>query len=202
MLLPSDRILPFSGMRMDGTVQRSSRSQSPKQSESQAEPLRATHDPTSYRANGSTPRTSIHQSSRKRSTEQTEDSTSFEEFFDDDEDERGDRRPFLQVRSLSTTSSKRGRPSRSNSFKMKQAPGSHKGDTPPMASRESFRQSNGETSKAPSELTLDDLFDPTKTLQENKSMMISAEFDRMGMGRYQICIWFLCGCGYFSKSMK
>lgn len=55
----------------------------------------------------------------------------------------------------------------------------------------------GEASRGPGDVTFDDIFDPTKTLRENKSMMISAELDRMGMGKYQICIWFLCGCGYF-----
>jgi hypothetical protein len=25
----------------------------------------------------------------------------------------------------------------------------------------------------------------------------NSEIDQMGMGRYQICIWFLCGFGYF-----
>ncbi|KAJ1026256.1 hypothetical protein NDA16_002343 [Ustilago loliicola] len=55
----------------------------------------------------------------------------------------------------------------------------------------------GEGSRGPNDVSFDDIFDPNKTLQENKSMMISAELDRMGMGKYQICIWFLCGCGYF-----
>jgi hypothetical protein len=26
---------------------------------------------------------------------------------------------------------------------------------------------------------------------------VNSEIDQMGMGRYQICIWFLCGFGYF-----
>jgi hypothetical protein len=26
---------------------------------------------------------------------------------------------------------------------------------------------------------------------------VTSEIDQMGMGRYQICIWFLCGFGYF-----
>lgn len=56
---------------------------------------------------------------------------------------------------------------------------------------------SGEGSRGPNDISFDDIFDPNKTLQENKSMMISAELDRMGMGKYQICIWFLCGCGYF-----
>lgn len=56
---------------------------------------------------------------------------------------------------------------------------------------------SGEGSRGPHDLTFDDIFDPTKTLRENKSMMISAELDRMGMGRYQVCIWLLCGFGYF-----
>lgn len=32
---------------------------------------------------------------------------------------------------------------------------------------------------------------------EKKAALINAEMDKFGMGRYQICIWFLCGFGYF-----
>jgi len=32
---------------------------------------------------------------------------------------------------------------------------------------------------------------------EKKAAMINAEIDKFGMGRYQICIWLLCGFGYF-----
>nr|XP_018266859.1 uncharacterized protein I303_00839 [Kwoniella dejecticola CBS 10117]OBR89017.1 hypothetical protein I303_00839 [Kwoniella dejecticola CBS 10117] len=32
---------------------------------------------------------------------------------------------------------------------------------------------------------------------EKKAALINAELDQFGMGRYQICIWFLCGFGYF-----
>lgn len=32
---------------------------------------------------------------------------------------------------------------------------------------------------------------------EKKAALINAELDRFGMGRYQWCIWFLCGFGYF-----
>jgi hypothetical protein len=32
---------------------------------------------------------------------------------------------------------------------------------------------------------------------EKKAALINAEIDKFGMGRYQICIWFLCGFGYF-----
>ena len=46
------------------------------------------------------------------------------------------------------------------------------------------------------DVTLDDLFDESKTAAENKSLMISAALDKMGMGRYQWCIFFLCGLGY------
>lgn len=35
------------------------------------------------------------------------------------------------------------------------------------------------------------------TTFEKKAALINAEFDKFGMGRYQICIWFLCGFGYF-----
>ncbi|KAH6882648.1 sugar transporter-like protein [Alternaria rosae] len=32
---------------------------------------------------------------------------------------------------------------------------------------------------------------------EKKAALINVELDKFGMGRYQICIWFLCGFGYF-----
>jgi MFS family permease len=32
---------------------------------------------------------------------------------------------------------------------------------------------------------------------EKKAAMINLELDKFGMGKYQICIWFLCGFGYF-----
>ena len=35
------------------------------------------------------------------------------------------------------------------------------------------------------------------TLFEKKAALINAEIDNFGVGRYQICIWFLCGFGYF-----
>lgn len=35
------------------------------------------------------------------------------------------------------------------------------------------------------------------TTFEKKAALINAEIDKFGMGRYQICIWFLCGFGYF-----
>ncbi|KAJ9601934.1 hypothetical protein H2200_013493 [Cladophialophora chaetospira] len=35
------------------------------------------------------------------------------------------------------------------------------------------------------------------TLFEKKAALINAELDKFGMGRYQYCIWFLCGFGYF-----
>ncbi|KIV87936.1 hypothetical protein PV10_09215 [Exophiala mesophila] len=35
------------------------------------------------------------------------------------------------------------------------------------------------------------------TVFERKAALINAEFDKFGLGRYQICIWFLCGFGYF-----
>ena len=34
-------------------------------------------------------------------------------------------------------------------------------------------------------------------LFEKKAALINAEIDKFGMGKYQICIWFLCGFGYF-----
>ncbi|KAI3478487.1 hypothetical protein L1887_59542 [Cichorium endivia] len=145
---------------------------------------------------------------------------------DDDEDDDAEdaaRRPFLQHRPSSASSSRRGRTStrpgnrRSNSIKMKRSHpqklnDQYRDDETAAKSAGALEASNdsaagssprgesagaGEGARGPSDVTLDDLFDPTKTLQENKSMMISAELDRMGMGRYQICIWFLCGCGYF-----
>lgn len=35
------------------------------------------------------------------------------------------------------------------------------------------------------------------TLFEKKAALVNAELDKFGFGRYQICIWFLCGFGYF-----
>jgi hypothetical protein len=35
------------------------------------------------------------------------------------------------------------------------------------------------------------------TIFEKKAALINAEIDKFGMGRYQLCIWFLCGFGYF-----
>lgn len=32
---------------------------------------------------------------------------------------------------------------------------------------------------------------------EKKAALINAELNAFGLGRYQICIWFLCGFGYF-----
>lgn len=32
---------------------------------------------------------------------------------------------------------------------------------------------------------------------EKKAALINHELDQFGLGRYQICIWFLCGFGYF-----
>jgi hypothetical protein len=46
-------------------------------------------------------------------------------------------------------------------------------------------------------LSLDDLFDINRTAKENKSLLMSDDLDRMGMGRYQWCVFFLCGAGFF-----
>ncbi|CBQ70176.1 conserved hypothetical protein [Sporisorium reilianum SRZ2] len=146
---------------------------------------------------------------------------------DDDDDylrdrDDGARRPFLQQRnsasSLSRKSSRaHSRPGakRTNSIRMKPSQASRfadakddetaakthsgTGDASLSADGSHARRSSshGEGTRAPGEVTFESIFDPTKTLRENKSMMISAELDRMGMGRYQVCIWFLCGCGYF-----
>jgi hypothetical protein len=35
------------------------------------------------------------------------------------------------------------------------------------------------------------------TTFEKKAALINAEMDKFGLGRYQLCIWFLCGFGYF-----
>lgn len=32
---------------------------------------------------------------------------------------------------------------------------------------------------------------------EKKAALINLELDKFGLGKYQICIWFLCGFGYF-----
>ena len=36
---------------------------------------------------------------------------------------------------------------------------------------------------------------------EKKAALINVEIDKFGMGKYQICIWFLCGFGYFLDLM-
>lgn len=33
--------------------------------------------------------------------------------------------------------------------------------------------------------------------EEAKTEVLHSEIDQFGFGRYQICIWFLCGFGYF-----
>lgn len=35
------------------------------------------------------------------------------------------------------------------------------------------------------------------TTFEKKAALVNVELDKFGLGRYQICIWFLCGFGYF-----
>lgn len=35
------------------------------------------------------------------------------------------------------------------------------------------------------------------TTFEKKAALVNAELDKFGLGKYQICIWFLCGFGYF-----
>jgi hypothetical protein len=35
------------------------------------------------------------------------------------------------------------------------------------------------------------------TTFEKKAALINVEIDKFGLGKYQICIWFLCGFGYF-----
>lgn len=32
---------------------------------------------------------------------------------------------------------------------------------------------------------------------EKKAALINVELDKFGLGKYQLCIWFLCGFGYF-----
>jgi len=39
------------------------------------------------------------------------------------------------------------------------------------------------------------------TLYEKKCVLINREIDQMGMGRYQWCIWWLCGFGYLLDLM-
>ncbi len=140
-----------------------------------------------------------------------QDSTSIDDFFEDDDDQdyyEGDRdggasRPFLQQRSSTSSSLRKSRSvkKRSNSIKMKRS-NSHRLadqynddetaaksagndsngiDTASGSSPRGNSSSGGEVSRGPDDMSLDDIFDPTKTLRENKSMMISAELDRMGM---------------------
>jgi len=40
------------------------------------------------------------------------------------------------------------------------------------------------------------LSEPGLTLFDKKCILINREFDRQGMGKYQWCIWGLCGFGY------
>lgn len=154
-----------------------------------------------------------------------EQETSTDDFGEDDEDDEdfyrrdkdgGARRPFLPRNASSNSRKSRPGTKRSNSIKMKRS-NSHKladrfkdDETAAKSAGQetgelytsthsptSSSPPGGEGSRGPADITFDDVFDPTKTLHENKSMMISAELDRMGMGKYQVCIWFLCGCGYF-----
>jgi hypothetical protein len=39
------------------------------------------------------------------------------------------------------------------------------------------------------------------TTFEKKAALINVEIDKFGMGKYQICVWFLCGFGYFLDLM-
>lgn len=73
--------------------------------------------------------------------------------------------------------------------------GSRAADRVPWTDVRAVR-TNGRTSRD-SDLSMDDLFDPQKTAKENKSTLMSYELDRMGMGRYQLYVFFLCGLGYF-----
>lgn len=146
---------------------------------------------------------------------------------DDDDDDRDHdvRKPFLPRRNSASSSVRKSWPNsrpdvkRSNSIQLKRShphkmvdqkrkneTAAKSGGTDEDGSRSSSSScgdgnaSNGgvgEASRGPGDVSFDDIFDVTKTLRENQSMMISAEFDRMGMGKYQICIWVLCGCGYF-----
>lgn len=36
------------------------------------------------------------------------------------------------------------------------------------------------------------------SLYERKSLLVNTELDRMGLGRYQMCIWVLCGFGMYA----
>lgn len=46
--------------------------------------------------------------------------------------------------------------------------------------------------------SIDEIFrQESTTLYEKKCLLVNREIDRMGMGRYQWCIWTLCGFGYF-----
>ena len=46
--------------------------------------------------------------------------------------------------------------------------------------------------------TNDGLYDYRLTVTENKLRLIERSLDQMGMGRYQWCIWLLCGFGFFA----
>lgn len=42
------------------------------------------------------------------------------------------------------------------------------------------------------------LYDYRLTIVENKLRLVERSLDSMGMGRYQWCIWLLCGFGFFA----
>lgn len=65
------------------------------------------------------------------------------------------------------------------------------------SSEERVRIVDARNSRDEDSLSLDDLFDSSRTAKENKSILMSYELDRMGMGRYQWCVFFLCGAGFF-----
>lgn len=46
--------------------------------------------------------------------------------------------------------------------------------------------------------SLDDIYRMEgRSLYDKKCMIVNREIERMGMGRYQWCVWGLCGLGYF-----
>ena len=102
------------------------------------------------------------------------------------------------------------RPSRDQSFELTSA-SAHDASVPLMASdRDSFKgrhrsiSSDGHDVRSPASdhpsrpASLDEIFRiQGRSLYEKKCMIVNREIERMGMGKYQWCVWGLCGLGYF-----
>ena len=61
-------------------------------------------------------------------------------------------------------------------------------------SRQASEDLQGDVPRTTSLATREEL--EGKTLYEKKCILIDREIDAMGMGKYQWCLWSLCGFGY------